>query len=109
MERVESWFKNQNACMGPLRVPVDFLTTEPTTKQSESFANVEECKIKNNRQKLNTLAFPTADQKSYWDKTKHPGPNSVFQVIPIYTKDAPQNGKSPLDDYGKYFDFVQNG
>lgn len=102
----ESWFKNQQACSGPLRVPVDFLKTEPTVSQSESLVNIEECKIKNNKQKQNTLAFPTADQKSYWDKTKHPGPNSVFQVIPIYTKDAPRNGKSPLDDYSKYFDFV---
>ena len=102
----ESWFKNQRGCIGPLRVPVDFLKSEPTTKQSGSLDNIEECKIKNNRQKQNTLAFPTADQKSYWDKVKHPGPNSVFQVVPIYTRDAPQNGKSPANDYGKYFDFI---
>ena len=104
----ESWFKNQNGCVSPLRVPVDFLATEPTTKQLPSSVNIEDCKIKNNRKKQNTLAFPTSEQKGYWDKTKHPGPNSVFQVVPIYTNDAPQNGKTPLEDYGKYFNFISD-
>lgn len=104
----ESWFKNQNGCISPLRVPIDYLTTQPKSKSSDANSDIQECKIQNNPKKLNTLAFPTSNQKEYWDKAKHPGPNSVFQVVPIYTKDAPKTGNSPLDDYSRYFDFISN-
>jgi hypothetical protein len=68
--------------------------------------NFKECRIVNDPSSEQVRAFANGNQD--WLKEElHPSPNTIYQVVPIFSSDAPHtSGKSPTEEYGKYFDFI---
>jgi hypothetical protein len=96
-------------CSWPYRIVQKSMPTiTPTTTLIENQQNIDVCKIKQNPSKLNILAWPT-EHVDFWMKyERHPSLNSVIQLIPIYSSDAPDNKNNPLDDYKPYLDFLKD-
>lgn len=97
---------NGGGCLSPFRVPsTSELTSVPKTQNSFIANNISECKLNHNPQKQNTIGFKDTDQ--FWSENlKHPSPNTVYQVIPLYSNDIPNSNTKPSDDFKKYFDFL---
>jgi hypothetical protein len=99
-----------NECLGPVKVvPATLTSKKPKSAISSTLglANLDKCKIQNSSNSNQTRAFPNASQVEMAKWRTHPGPNTVIQVVPIFTSDAPvQPGSTPQKDYGKYFKFL---
>lgn len=105
---VETWFIKNKLCSPVYRlVEKDSYGSLPNISITKNNTNPEECKIKQNNNKQNVIAFPNKDRLSWWNSSKHPSPNTVYQVVPIYFNDSGQPDKSPLETYGKYFNFIE--
>lgn len=93
-------------CLSSLRVPsTEPLVDMPKTIVDKSNLNLSSCKIEQSRDKQSTLGFKNWD--SYWQTSlKHPSPNTVYQVIPLYSDDIPNSNTNPKQDFKKYFDFI---
>jgi hypothetical protein len=105
----ESWYRGVgNDCVGPFRLVETELTKNvPTTPTSFNPIDIAKCKIPNNPLKQNTLGFETdPGRMPYFNNSRHPSPDTVYQVVPIFTLDAPDRGTRPAEDYKKYFDFM---
>lgn len=93
-------------CLSPFRVPTtSAITSYPKTSNSLSEKNISECKISHNQQKQNVIGFKDND-RFWFDNLKHPSPNTVYQVVPLYSEDIPNSNTKPADDFKKYFDFL---
>jgi hypothetical protein len=102
-------FSDLDMCTGPYRlVPATMPNTFPTSAISpkSDLRNYEECRIVNDPETEHVRAFANVNQG--WMKDElHPSPNTIYQVVPIFSSDAPHtSGKSPSEEYGKYFDFI---
>jgi hypothetical protein len=104
-ERLNS---NKTECSWPYRIVKKTMpTTTPKTSLAENIQAIGECKILNNQNMLNVVLWPSK-YADFWNKyERHPSLNSVVQLIPIYAKDAPDNGKDPGVDYAPYTDFLK--
>jgi M6 family metalloprotease-like protein len=104
------FMRSQSRCVGPMRVPESKMpTAKPVSKIDPvtSLADVGLCKA---RQSSNTRAwkgFPGPGMEQDFMLNRHPSPNTVIQVIPIFSSDAPKTNKTPYQDYKFYFDFVK--
>jgi hypothetical protein len=106
----DKWFRDSgNNCVGPFRVETVELTSEkPLTKNDLSSRTISDCKVPQNYAKGGTLGFPvTSDRLKPFLENRHPSPNTVYQIVPIYTNDAPDQGTNPRTDYKPYFDFLK--
>ena len=108
---MQNYFAKNSHCLGPLKV-VEIV--QPTETPSSSLTtgskllNINECKLKA-PQGVNVLrAWPSDYQLQNGGWRKFPGPNTVIQIVPIYTSDSAQPIKSPEEDYGKYFEFLNS-
>ena len=72
-------------------------------QSSIEFSQVDSCKISAPRDRTGPSHFPD----SYRAERKHPGPNSVIQLIPIYSEDTTKPNTSPAQDYLKYLNFIK--
>lgn len=99
---LESWMLSNNFCSGPYRIleKENYLQL-PSLKNFDSGVDPSQCKIKQNPNKIHTLAFRE-------NLTKHPSSNTKYQVVPIYSEDLGKPTSSPSEDYGKYFKFIEN-
>jgi hypothetical protein len=102
-------FSRFNICAGPYRlipaVMPDTLPTSVITPESE-LLNHKECQIVNDPKTDHVRAFANTDQ-SWVAEQLHPSPKTIYQVVPIFSPDAPHtSGKSPSEEYGKYFEFI---
>ena len=97
---------NGGGCLSPFRVPkTSELTSLPKIQNNFVTKNILECKLNQNPQKQNTLGFKNNDK--FWiDYLKHPSPNTVYQVVPLYSNDIPNSNTKPSEDFKKYFDFL---
>ena len=105
----DSWYRSTgNDCVGPFRIVETTLTSSvPTTPTNFTPLDIATCKIPRNPAKQNTLGFETDPGRlAFFNSMKHPSPDTVYQVVPIYTLDAPDRGTRPSEDYKKYFDFM---
>jgi hypothetical protein len=95
-------------CLGPLRIPSTKESTQtPTIALNKNEISLSECKIAQNINKLNTLAFhKQPDRLKYFNNMRHPSPNTVYHVIGLYSKDIPKPNTNPKDDYKDYIDFI---
>lgn len=107
---LQNWFLSNNMyCNSVYRiVEKNQYSEKPKINLTKNNINVDQCKIKQNPLKSNTIAFPTEDKMTWWNNSLHPSPNTVYQVIPIYSKDSGVPTESPSDTYGKYFKFIEN-
>lgn len=69
---------------------------------SSEFNKTDSCKIKSPFA-WNGLSYPDAFQNN----RKHPSPNSVIQLIPIYAEDTAKPLNSPSQDYSKYLNLIK--
>jgi len=95
-------------CSWPYRIVKKAMpTTAPKTNLNENYQGIGECKILNNQNMLNVVLWPSK-VVDFWNRyERHLSINSVVQLIPIYAKDAPDNGKDPGVDYAPYTDFLK--
>lgn len=102
-------FSGVDMCTGPYRlVPAVMPDAVPSSAISpeSDLRNFKECRIVNDPSSEQVRAFANGNQD--WLKEElHPSPNTIYQVVPIFSSDAPHtSGKSPTEEYGKYFDFI---
>ena len=102
-------FSSYNICAGPYRlVPAVMPSASPISVISPDtdLRNFEECRIVNDPLSEQVRAFANGDQ-GWLEEQLHPSPNTIYQIVPIFSPDAPHtSGKSPTEEYGKYFDFI---
>ena len=79
---------------------------KPLLETQENVSNIELCKLKQNPKKLNILAWPVEHVDFWFKYQRHLSINTTIQLIPIYSPDAPDNGKNPIDDYKPYLDYL---
>lgn len=99
--------RNYGFCVRPSRIVESTMpATAPKTAitQRSSLLNPQQCKIENGPQSRMLIGFPRSNQP--WYKL-NPGPNTVYQIVPIYSSDAPKGSKTPYEEYGHYFDFLE--
>lgn len=97
---IQEVVKQQSNCFGPTRF-VDAPESDYFPNSNYVSINLEQCKL-SNINNYPRLGFSDTDISI--DK-RHPSPNTVFQVIPIYTNDATPT-RTPKEDYGQYFNFL---
>jgi hypothetical protein len=102
---MQSFTSSINNCAGQVRVAKYNLGNQRPTSTylpASDFSQVNPCKItyQNSRSGLSH-----GDQ---WRmQRRHPGPNSVIQLIPIYAEDTAKPKNSPAQDYSKYLEFMK--
>lgn len=106
MEQRVNPFKTE--CSWPYRIVKKAMpSATPKSSLAENYQGISECKILNNQNMLNVVLWPSK-HVDFWNRyERHISLNSVVQLIPIYAKDAPDNGKDPGVDYAPYTDFLK--
>ncbi len=109
--QLRDFYRSQNWCLGPLKtVPIFLANEEPKTSETNSNELLQPfmCQIKEQDSVGNGRAFPSLRNQSNRASSLHPGPKTVFQIIPIYSEDAPLSGKTPREDYRGYIEFLES-
>ena len=70
---------------------------------AKEFRQIDLCKISSSNNRSGLSHYPD----SYKSQRKHPGPNSVIQLIPIYAEDTAKPINSPSQDYLKYLNLIK--
>lgn len=107
---LQTWLKLRPDCERPVRiVDVPLPSSIPITSISDSTSlqSINDCKLPDNPAKDFNEGFPSAADAARFKATAHPGPNTVYQLVPITSPDAPTRGRTPEQDYGRYFDFLK--
>ncbi len=103
-------YHETNRCQRALKIVEASLTSSlPKSMLSTSNAMpVEMCKLQQatGAQNNSWRGFPGPGQESNFYTKRHPSPNTVIQIVPIYSEDAPKGSNTPAQDYKYYFDFV---
>lgn len=107
-KNMEQFFIKHSRCNSPYRIEkkLSYLG-KPMSEVSNNHTNPDYCKITQNRKKNNRLAFPKQEELRWFNSSNHPGPSTVYQIVPIFTSDSGKPENSPLDDYGAYFEFIK--
>ena len=113
INEIQNYFYGFNRCAGQLQLGKYSLGQKrPTTafEPASKFSNVDMCKIVTPKNNRSNLGFTTASpERNEWDKSsKYPAPNTVIQLIPIYSNETAQPVKSPAQDYKVFLDFYRN-
>lgn len=101
----DSWYRSLGGCSSPYRIVESSLVSEtPTTITSDALMPIDSCMIQDSRSHLGTNGFGS---DNWFFASRHPSPKTVFQIIPIYSEDAPLTGNTPMQDYSAYFNYVK--
>ena len=106
-EKITSVYRSLANCSTPTKiidVPLAPGAPEASSLTLSSNLSVDRCKLENGPITKAMLGFPTPAQ-SYF--SPHPGPSTVFQVIPISAPDAKAGSNTPDEDYGHYFELMK--
>lgn len=105
-QSMQSFTSANNGCAGQLRIAkynLGKLRPSSIYQTASEFSQVAPCKIsiQNSRSSLSH-----GDQ---WRiQKRHPGPNSIIQLIPIYAEDTAKPKNTPSQDYSKFLDFMKD-
>ena len=96
-------------CSWPYRiVKREMPISTPKTSQIDASQDIAACRLQDGPQKNAIVAWPRGEYLEFWKKyQRHPGLNTVIQIVPIFSPDAPDNGRNPYSDYERYFDFLK--
>jgi hypothetical protein len=113
MLEIQQYFWNFNRCAGQVRINKYTLgNSRPTiTYDSKSqFANTEPCKLITPKGVMTNNGFTTAEpERNRWsDERRYPSPDTVIQLIPIYSEDTAEPRNSPSQDYSVYLNFLKD-
>jgi len=107
VEVQQSFILNQNttAPFGQARLAkykLGLARPKSSFQPAKNFDKTDTCKISSS-QNRNGLSF----FDSYRSQKKHPGPNTIIQLIPIYAQDTAKPVNSPSQDYLKYLSLIK--
>ena len=108
-KKVQDFFISNNLYCNPV-YRIEEKTSyykNPLTKEIGNQLPLNECKIKRNKNKPRTIAWPQNDELDWWNSSRHPSPSTIYQVVPIYSLDSGKPTESPVITYGKYFNFIE--
>lgn len=110
---LQNYYYRVNRCAGQLQLGKYLLGSKrPTTSidAPSKFANFEPCKLVTPQSSRSNLGYTTSEpgRNQYEALLKHPSPNTVIQLIPVYASDTAQPTTSPASDYKLYLDFFRN-
>jgi len=113
LKAVQDYFNLINFCAGQLQLGKYALGSKrPTTTldAASKFSNFEPCKLTTPQNLRSNLGYTTADpgRRQYDNVRNHPSPNTVIQLVPIYSSDTAQPTKTPAEDYKVFLDFFRN-
>jgi hypothetical protein len=113
LAEIQSYFYNYNRCGGQLRVNKYELgkarPTEPFEPAS-NFSNVEPCKLVTPNGIRSNLGYTTSEPgRNQWaNERRYPSPNTVIQLVPIYSDDTEEPKNSPTEDYRAFLDLLRD-
>lgn len=113
LKAVQDYFNLINFCAGQLQLGKYSLGAKrPTTAfdAATKFSNFEPCKLTTPQNLRSNLGYTVADpgRKQYDNLRRHPSPNTVIQLLPIYSSDTAQPTKTPAEDYKVFLDFFRD-
>ncbi len=103
---MEQFSTSRGGCAGQLRMAkyeLGNLRPKATFEEASTFQNLSQCKISINNDRKGL----SHDLNPWRQERKHPGPNSVIQLIPIYSEDSKRPINSPAKDYEKYLKYLK--
>jgi M6 family metalloprotease-like protein len=106
-------FQIRDRCKGIVRLGKYSLGEKrPSTtyESAEKFGNLNQCKLVTPTNSRSGLGWTTTQSgRNEWrELRRYPSPKTVIQLIPLYSLDSEVPKSSPLEDYGKYLDFIKN-
>jgi M6 family metalloprotease-like protein len=107
---VQAFLKGIHYCEAPFTfIPATLTSTVPTSMVTADSAllNLDACKLTNQRNNGTYLGFPPSRDLNFFSSRRHPGPNTRFQVIAVETNDSAKADKSPTEEYGHYFEYLE--
>lgn len=108
--KLQKFLNDQKRCSGAVRVAASKQSiTKPksTLSQSETFSDVEKCKLLQPVGAKKFSGFPVGDA-TFYNSKKHPGPGSIIQVVGISAPDAQASKSKPSQDYKFYLDALRS-
>jgi M6 family metalloprotease-like protein len=110
---IQTYFFNLNRCAGQMRVNKYSLGSARPASSFDSksqFSNTDPCKLVTPQSSRSGLGFTTTQPgRNEWaNARRHPSPNTVVQLVPIYSNDSAQPKGSPSDDYQFFLDYLKN-
>jgi hypothetical protein len=107
-EALETAAQKLMRCGSPTRivnVPMPVQAPDTQITPTSSLLNPLQCKLQNGPSAWSAaLGFPRPDQKHF---SLNPGPDTTYQILPIFADDAPSKGSNPAADYGHYFKILE--
>ena len=107
VEVQQSFILNQNRT-GPFgqarlaKYKLGLARPKSSFQPAKNFDKTDTCKISSS-QNRNGLSFFDSNRS----QKKHPGPNTIIQLIPIYAQDTAKPVNSPSQDYLKYLSLIK--
>ena len=113
LREVQNYYYQINRCAGQYQLGKYTLGSKrPTTifDTAAKFSNFEPCKLTTPRNLRSNLGYTVEEpgRLRYEILRKHPSPNTVIQLIPIYSTDTTKPTKAPAEDYKVFLDFFRN-
>ena len=110
---IQQYFWNINRCAGQMRINKYTLgnARPSSTFDSKSlFANPEPCKLVTPKGVMTNNGYTTAEpERNRWsDERRYPSPDTVIQLVPIYSEDTAEPRNSPSEDYVVYLNFLKD-
>lgn len=110
---VQKYFYDYGKCAGQLQLGKYRLgSNRPFTvfDQALKYSNTQACKIITPTNARNNLGYTTAEpgRNEYNKNIAYPAPNTVLQLVPIYTSDTAKPVRSPAEDYKVWIDYFRN-
>ena len=113
LKEVQDYFYPIIRCAGQLQLGKYTLGSKRPTSTFDAaskFANFEPCKLTTPQNLRSNLGYTVADpgRRLYDNLLRHPSPNTVIQLIPIYSCDSAKPTTNPGADYKVFLDFFRN-
>ncbi|MEN9748650.1 MAG: hypothetical protein RLZZ603_1342 [Actinomycetota bacterium] len=101
---VQKYFSQGGICLGPLKVEQTVLTaTKPASALTSPSMDLRKTACTVTPANSSENGWPDSYQLAHQN---FPSPNTVIQVVPIYTTDSASPARKPASDYSRYFDFI---
>ena len=110
---LQFYFYNFSRCAGQMQLGKYSLGTKrPSTvfDAPSKFSNTQMCKLVTPQGSRSNLGYTTTEpgRNQWMESNRYPAPNTVIQLVPIYSNDSAKPTKTPAEDYKVFLDFYKN-